>query len=563
MKTMTKRAFSFALALMLSLSIIVGIRVPAQAANVDYVYSGKYIYNWGTRGTVATFLSPNASKFYQDNNTSYLQLASLSGSSSESGVPSSALYKKLQDLMSSNQSYQTSYDATRSLFQYTDCQNSGKTSKKISSFYSGKEIGPVWDSGNTWNREHVWPNSKGNYSGNGENDIMMLRPTSTNENGSRGNKAYGQSSGYYNPNSESGGKYDLRGDTARIILFTYVRWNCTKASDNQGNSYSVFGTKGVFESKKVMLDWIKQDPVDTWELGRNDSVESITGTRNVFVDYPELAFLLFGEAVPANYQSPSKSTQTSSYKITATSSNSTYGKVSVSGSMINATPSSGYEVSGFKINSGKATVTQSGNTFVVNATSDVSITINFAKITCKHPNEFDIPGAPASCDVPGYTDGKYCPDCNKYTSGHAEIAATGHKYSDSKDTTCNVCGYVKGSTVVSKPTTPSSKPQANTSVPGNPKPNTNTSSKPQTDTTVSSDVSNDVSSNNQVGDTTDSSNISPTPDGNVEYTPDGIPNIITGNKKQSFPWWIIVVAVVVIGGGVAAVIIISKKYKKL
>ncbi|MBO5867158.1 MAG: hypothetical protein J6Q55_03830, partial [Clostridia bacterium] len=45
----------------------------------------------------------------------------------------------------------------------------------------------------------------------------------------------------------------------------------------------------------------------TWELGRNDAVQSITGTRNAFVDYPEYAFLLFGKAVPSNYPTPSQS----------------------------------------------------------------------------------------------------------------------------------------------------------------------------------------------------------------------------------------------------------------
>ena len=243
MKTMTKRAFSLVMAFALSISILLSIKIPVKAATVDYVYSGNYIYNWGVREEVATFLSPNAIEFYEDNNTSYQQLSSLSGSSSESGVPSSSLYKKLQDIMKSNHKTTTSYDGTKTLFKYTDCQGSGKVdSGKISSFYSGKLIGPSWDG--SWNREHTWPNSKGDASGNGENDIIMLRPTSSSENSSRGNKAYGQSSGYYNPNAESSGKYDLRGDVARIMLFTYVRWNCT----NTGSSYNpngIFGTNGV------------------------------------------------------------------------------------------------------------------------------------------------------------------------------------------------------------------------------------------------------------------------------------------------------------------------------
>ena len=293
MQTM-KRSLSLFMVLAMLIALVPALSLGASAANVNYVYAsnGKYIYNWGTRGTTATFLSPNAEDFYEDNNTSYAELSSYSGGTGKSDAPKSDLYRELKELMTSNHSYITSYNATRDLFVYTDCQNNGG---KISSFYSGKSIGPSWDSGSTWNREHTWPNSKG-LGGNDENDLMMLRPTSTSENGARGNKAYGQSSGYYNPNMESGGKYDLRGDVARIFLYVYVRW---------GNTSYAWGSSGVMESLEVLLEWMEADPVDTWELGRNDSVESITGTRNVFVDYPELAFILFGAEIPADMTTPS------------------------------------------------------------------------------------------------------------------------------------------------------------------------------------------------------------------------------------------------------------------
>ena len=304
MKQLMKKGMSLLLAFVLILGLVPAISLTADAATVNYRYSGSYIYNWGTREEVATFLSPNAEDFYEENNVTYAELAVLSGSSKESSVPSSALYKELASLMSGAQTKQTSYNGTRDLFQYTDCENNGSPST-ISSFYSGIAIGPSWDGGNTWNREHTWPNSKGDKAGNGENDIMMLRPASVKENSSRGNKAYGESGDYYNPNGMSNGKHDLRGDVARIVLYVYVRWGCT----NTGSGYNpngIFGTKGVIESKELLLDWVEEDPVDTWELGRNDSVESITGTRNVFVDFPELAFLLFDEQVPA-MQTPSGS----------------------------------------------------------------------------------------------------------------------------------------------------------------------------------------------------------------------------------------------------------------
>ncbi len=276
-------------------------------SDINYVYGSasgynNVIKNWGERGVVATGLSPNAKKFYTDNNTSYSTLSALSGSATVSSVPSSALYSELQELMVENHTKQTSYGDTRDLYCFTDCENSDDSS--ISCFYSGTAIGPDWDNGTTWNREHCWPKSK-TPAGDADNgstgevgDIMTLRPTKSNINSSRGNKAYGQSSSYYNPNGSLGSTgYDLRGDVARIVLYNYVRW---------GNTSKMWGTDGVMESKDVLLDWIEADPVDTWELGRNDSVESITGTRNVFVDYPELAFVLFGETVPTTMQTPSK-----------------------------------------------------------------------------------------------------------------------------------------------------------------------------------------------------------------------------------------------------------------
>ena len=302
MKKFTKRSLAWLASLMLFVSIFASvIVVPTQAATVDYVYSGKYVYNWGQRDELATFMSPMAKDFYADNNVAYTQLSSLSGASSTSDVPYSALYDALHELMYDNLDNPTSYDATRSLFQYTDCENSGGS---ISSFYSGKAIGPSWDSGKTWNREHTWPNSKSNGGSNSntqrETDIMMLRPASVSENSSRSNTAYGEGSKFYDPN-ELG--QNVRGDAARIVLYVYVCWGGSSSHD--GALDYMWGSSGVIESKEILLKWIEEDPVDTWELGRNDAVEAITGTRNVFVDYPELAFLLFDEDVPADYDSPS------------------------------------------------------------------------------------------------------------------------------------------------------------------------------------------------------------------------------------------------------------------
>ena len=354
MKQFCKRSLALLLLLVMLVGYFSGITIRSQAAS--------YTYNWGKRGEVATELSDAATKWYSKYGVTYASLSSYSGASSVSSVPSSSLYQQLKSLMSNAHSHTTSYNETKELYRYTDCQNGGG---KISSFYSGTQIGPGWGEGGSWNREHTWPNSKG-LGGADENDIMMLRPTATSENSSRGNTAYGKSGSYYDPNDESNGKYNLHGDVARIMLYTYVRW---------GNTSKMWGQSGVMESKDVLLEWMEEDPVDTWELGRNDAVQSITGTRNVFVDYPELAFDLFNAEIPNDYDTPSGSAP--SFTIVATSNNTAYGTISMSGKTITATPKTGYQVAGYKVTSGSATVTRSGNTFTVTATSDCSIQIIF------------------------------------------------------------------------------------------------------------------------------------------------------------------------------------------
>lgn len=268
------------------------------AEDVVYVKNDNCIANWGVRDETCGFLSTYAENFYTGS-YAFDQMSLNAGGSSSSTAPSSALYKSLQSMMESKHTYVTSYDATRYKFCYTDCVQSNYSN--ISSFYSGEVLSGTWDGGKTWNREHTWPNSKGDLAGNGENDIMMLRPASVSENSSRGNKAYGKSSGYYDPNGEG---ESVRGDCARIILYQYVRWGCINTGSSY-NSQDIFGTNGVIESLNILLDWMEEDPVDTWEMGRNDAVQSITGTRNVFVDYPEYAWLLFGRALPKNMSTPS------------------------------------------------------------------------------------------------------------------------------------------------------------------------------------------------------------------------------------------------------------------
>lgn len=263
----------------------------SNASDVAYVTNGDLVANWGIRGEHATFLTDYAVDYYTGA-CSYENLLAYKGSANIKDTPSSPLYNALSDMMNAKASSTTTYAETRDLFKYTDCMANDYS--HISSFYSGIKLNGKWDGAQTWNREHTWPNSK--IDGRQETDIMMLRPSCVRENSDRGNSAYGESLGYYDPNSASNGQFNLHGDCARIVLYTYVRWGVTD---------TMWGSKGVIENLDVLLRWMEEDPVDTWEMGRNDAVQSITGVRNVFVDYPELSWLLFDREIPTGYSSPS------------------------------------------------------------------------------------------------------------------------------------------------------------------------------------------------------------------------------------------------------------------
>ena len=355
-----KRTISLVLALILILGSFSGIPLTAHAAS--------YSYNSGVRDKVCTALSSDAKSYYVGS-YSYAQLSALSGSS---------LRTKLRSLITSNRKT-VGYNGLKTYFPYTDAYEG--SSSKLRLFYCDGTTTSKWDSAKTWNREHMWPDSKGGSAMEG--DLHAMRPTDPNTNSTRGNNKYGNVSGgktaYTNEANGSlpGGTYGnstfepldfSKGDCARVILYDYVV------------ASSMSSVTEVFTDVNTLLDWCASDPVDTYEMSRNDVAQEIQGCRNPFVDFPELAWILLGKAVPQNLTTPSGG-QATSYTITASSNNTAYGTVKLQGRVITATPATGCYVEGYKILSGDATVTRDGNNFVVEPKSNCSICILFAKKT--------------------------------------------------------------------------------------------------------------------------------------------------------------------------------------
>ena len=211
-----------------------------------------------------------------------------------------------------------------------------------------------------YNREHSWPTSYGfpsNGSGNMPfTDCHMLFLCDDGYNSSRSNKPFGACSagcGELTTDSNGGvgggsgvfpgqsnwtsgsftnGTFQVnvfnQGDIARAQLYADVRYEGGThgvtgvsepnliltdntgqiAASNTGQNEPV----AYMGRLAVLLDWHYSDPVDAFELTRNDVVASFQGNRNPFVDHPEWVDCLFaGLCEPgAAYCSPAASNST-------------------------------------------------------------------------------------------------------------------------------------------------------------------------------------------------------------------------------------------------------------
>ncbi len=402
------------------------------AADVEYVIVNGTVVNWGARGEICTFLTTYATDYYIDG----YRWEVLSGNNGGTGISdaySSPLYDTLQSMMQAKHTKLQGYQDTRPYYMYTDCVANDYS--LISSFYSGNTVGSTWN-GTSYNREHIWPKSKCLYNNktNDSADIMMLRATITSENSSRGNSAYGESGGYFDPG------VSVRGDCARMVLYGYVRW---------GNTGKMWGTGGVIESLEVLLKWMEEDPVDTWEMGRNDAVQSITGVRNVFVDYPELAWLLFGQEVPEDYTTPSGSTAEKPC---------THENTQIRNAREGDCCSYGYSGDtyctdcGVLLKKGQSDNQlgdhsygqwMDGGSFFYRYCSICGNT-DVMPYNCVHETEEIRNEITATCTADGYTGDRFCAVCGLQISAGETIPATGHLIVELvgyKSATCTEAGY--------------------------------------------------------------------------------------------------------------------------
>lgn len=165
------------------------------------------------------------------------------------------------------------------------------------------------------NIEHSVANSWwGGKTGNGEAyaDLHHLNPSDQNANNTKSNWPPGEVTGtpafdngmllVGTPAEGLGGGApkvfepadEYKGDFARAYFYVFTAYGDINWLDQY--SY-VYGAGGELQpwAVEMLLRWNREDPVDSWEMNRNEEIYGLQKNRNPFIDYPQLADYLWGD----------------------------------------------------------------------------------------------------------------------------------------------------------------------------------------------------------------------------------------------------------------------------
>jgi hypothetical protein len=159
----------------------------------------------------------------------------------------------------------------------------------------------------TWNREHIFPQSRGGYTDGtlpipdgidiwlptnaddilaGHADGHHIRAEDGPENSSRNNRDYGLN----DYNGPAGTLGSWKGDVARSLFYSAVRYNALSLVN--GNPPDT--TLHQLGDLASLLLWNKTDASDDFEMNRNNIIYYWQQNRNPFIDYPDLADYIWG-----------------------------------------------------------------------------------------------------------------------------------------------------------------------------------------------------------------------------------------------------------------------------
>ena len=163
---------------------------------------------------------------------------------------------------------------------------------------------------NSWNREHIWPKSHGfpNQDDIAYRDVHNLKPCDRSVNASRGVKDFDNGGNNHDEALSCLTDFDswepadfVKGDVARILFYMVVRYD--PGYNNYNETFDLelvdYTTPDNFDpilgKLSTLLEWHVLDPVDDFEVNRNEVIYSYQQNRNPFIDHPELVDYIWGE----------------------------------------------------------------------------------------------------------------------------------------------------------------------------------------------------------------------------------------------------------------------------
>ena len=164
----------------------------------------------------------------------------------------------------------------------------------------------------SWNREHLWPRSRGNdeHAGPDDSDLFHVVPANPAVNTSRGVLYFDNSSaadgGIVTPEptnaplcTRDSNSWEppaaQKGDVARALFYMATRYDGTEPNTQDLELVGTAPTGPQMGNLDTLIAWHDADPPDMVEKARNDLIFSAyQHNRNPFIDHPEWVAAIWG-----------------------------------------------------------------------------------------------------------------------------------------------------------------------------------------------------------------------------------------------------------------------------
>jgi len=226
---------------------------------------------------------------------------------SASGLKGEQLKSALHDIIKGHTEYPYTSSSTDTWDILKESDSDTSNTDNVILIYSGWSVNAAqeYNNGNGWTREHTWAKSHGGFDtdeGVGT-DLHNLKPCDNTVNSARSNKDFDNGGSQYidgdgptdcYSDSDSWEPRDaVKGDVARILFYMATRYEGDDGeidlelvdAVNTANTYGL--NMGYHGKLSTLLQWHNEDPVDSFEIHRNDVIYSYQGNRNPFIDHPE------------------------------------------------------------------------------------------------------------------------------------------------------------------------------------------------------------------------------------------------------------------------------------